>query len=272
MNFGAYRNPPGFGAYGHGVTPAVKKLLILNIAAFFLQSLLDRSLGGWFSYTFALSLDGLSKGHLWQLVTYQFLHGGAFHLLVNMMLLFFLGPEMERTMGTRHFLVLYFLSGVLAGTGWVLIEGVSTQPCVGASGSLYGVLAGFATFFPNRLMTVFPLMITMRAWVMVSLFILIDMLFLVGGSGRSIAHSAHLAGALTGYVYICLVFTPERAGWASSLRRFVENRRAPVAREQRPGNWPERSIDEILDKISRDGLQSLTPEERRTLQEHSRRR
>jgi hypothetical protein len=98
----------------------------------------------------ALSYNGLFRGMIWQPVTYMFLHGGFMHLLFNMFTLFFLGPETERAMGSRHFLAMYLLSGVLGGLGWIWLSPHSHALCVGASGAIYGVLAAFATLYPRR--------------------------------------------------------------------------------------------------------------------------
>src|ERR1035437_5696798 len=121
-----YRNAYSFAP---GLTPAVRFLLFGTTAAYLVQAIADRVTGGGFTALFSLSLGGLLRMDLWQPVTYLFLHGGLWHLILNMLGLFFFGPETERAIGTRRFLALYFACGILAGLGWIFISGTPASRC-----------------------------------------------------------------------------------------------------------------------------------------------
>lgn len=250
--------------------PAVRWTIIVTGVVFVLQLLLSRSrLGYEMGRLFSLYGDGLQAGMVWQLGTYMLLHGGVGHVLMNMMSLAFLGPEVERRMGTPHFITLYVLSGVLGGVGFVLLE--PHAPCVGASGAVFGVMAAFATLFPRRRMSLllFPFF-SLPAWQMVTAIVAIELVYLVqGGASGGIAHSAHLAGALAGVVYARVAAQGLRAADPSlGIRRRIGKWITPDS--ARPVDGAE--MDRLLDKVASQGLGSLSPAERRRLEQASRER
>tara|TARA_B100000497_G_scaffold128090_1_gene173234 strand:- start:3187 stop:3831 length:645 start_codon:yes stop_codon:yes gene_type:complete len=135
-----------------------------------------------------------------QLFTHMFMHGGEMHLLFNMMALFFIGPTVENYLGSRKFLLFYLVSGIGAMIMHLLIGG--NAPVVGASGAIYGVLAGFAFLFPNtQLMLLFP-PIPIKAKYLVTILIAIDLFSGISGTRTGIAHFAHLGGALFGILML----------------------------------------------------------------------
>lgn len=257
--------------FSAGLPPRTVALLVVTIGVFVLQFLarviLDVSLEGFFG----LSVTGLIRGQLWQFVTYMFLHGNALHLLLNMLMLLFLGAEVERAIGGRHFLVLYFLSGLLGGLGWLMVTYPYEGICVGASGAIFGLLSAYAALYPHRditflLFLVLP--ITVKAWVLAAGLAVVQLLFMMSPAAGGIAYAAHLAGALAGLVYTLTVFRPDVGrDVAQGLRsRFAESRRARASaadQEQRA------EVDRLLDKVANQGLQSLTPRERRLLDDAS---
>jgi membrane associated rhomboid family serine protease len=220
----------------------------------------------------ALSLHGIRQGAFWQPLTYMFLHGSFIHILFNMLTLYFLGPETERTMGSKHFLAMYLISGLLGGLGWLWLSAHPVAVCVGASGAIFGVMAAFATLFPRRQLTVLIMMIfpvTLPAWQLVAGLSLIQFLLLTGGAASNIAYAAHLAGAFAGFLYIDQLFenTTLRHLWAR-LRDYVAQR-PPAPRAAPPPPDPA-EVDRILDKITAQGIQSLTRAERQILHRASR--
>lgn len=257
--------PPGFFAH---LPPVCAWIIKANIAAFLVFLLLR--LEGLYTLL-ALSFSGLKHGMIWQPLTYMFLHGSFAHLFFNMLTLYFLGPETERAMGSKHFLAMYLLSGLLGGLGWVWLSPQSHALCVGASGAIFGVLAAFATLYPRRQLTlliffIFP--VTMMAWQLVAGLALIEFL-LAGDPSSGIAHTAHLAGAFAGFLYIDQLFesTLLRRLWARA-RDYVAQR--PHAPRPAPAPPDQNEVDRILDKISTQGIQSLTRVERQTLHRASR--
>ena len=259
------------GSGGRRITPGVAVLLGFTIGAFLLQLLWDLISGGGFTSLFGLSLTGLKRGFIWQLVTYLFVHGSFGHLFLNMLALFFIGPETERAVGTRQFVVLYLLSGVLGGLGWVLISNVEWARCVGASGAVFGILGAFAALFPNRpitLLVFYVLPVTMRAWVLAVLLGLMELAFLLSSSQNGIAYSAHLAGGVAGYLYARVAFgrygvARDPGGYLGRLGSLLSERRARNQASE---------VDRILEKVAREGIGSLTASERRTMERASRER
>lgn len=231
-----------------------------------LQWVLDSLTGGLFQQIFALSGYRLRQGMIWQPITYMFLHGGAVHLLLNMLILFFLGPEVEHALGSRKFLALYLVSGVLGGVGWLLIEAYPLKMCVGASGAIFGVLGAFAALFPRRPITLllfYVLPVTLEAWLMALALGVMELIYLLQPGAGGVANAAHLAGGVAGFFFVRGL----EGDVPTFLKRLWEGRRRRDAHPAR-----DRKLDELLDKIAREGLQSLTPEERRWLDEESRRR
>ncbi len=273
---------------GGALTPAVRYLLIATGAAFILQ-LADNA---WFIPLFSLSPEGFQRLFLWQLVTYMFLHGGFWHLLLNMLGLFFFGPETERATGSGRFLALYFISGIIGGLGWLLLTGHQPATCVGASGAVFGILGAFAALFPERpitLLVFFILPVTMRARTMALGLGLFTLLAMISQPGQ-IAYAAHLAGGLAGYGYIQLIFN--RGGsqalrnprqWLDGARRAINDWRWRWQRRKfkvlsspadlADGGAPTPAeVDAILDKVSRWGLDRLSRREREILDRASRQR
>jgi len=249
-----------------GLPRAVRALLILTVGVSLFQWLADEFTGGAFTRIFGLSLLSLRRGLIWQAVTYMFLHGGPVHVLLNMMILFFLGPETERFLGPRKFVLLYLLSGVLGGVGWVLIEHSPLTRCIGASGAVFGVLGAFAALFPQQPLTVllfFIVPVTVRAWVLAAVLGLIELLFLLSPGSGNVAYAAHLAGGLAGYFYALGLVRGTPGAGGGLLGRFF-GRRAGT-------EDPER-MDRLLDKIANQGLASLTRREREWLDRASRAR
>jgi len=168
-------------------------ILVIAIISF----LLDSVVPGYSSYLALYPLDIAERP--WTLVTHIFLHSGPIHLLFNMMFLFFFGPELERRIGGKRFLTVFFLSGIIAAIGYsvwsVFILG-SAAPAVGASGALFGIFACLAVIAPD--IQVYIYFIPMKITYALIFFAMFDLLFI--GSGDAIARSAHLSGVVAGLV------------------------------------------------------------------------
>ena len=180
--------------------PVTQFLLIANVAMFLLTPLaLPAIIGG-----FALWPLGSGLFMPWQLVSYAFLHAGLAHLAFNMFGVWMFGSELERVWGSRRFAAFYAVS-VLVAAAAQLIVGVlsgSHAPTIGASGGLFGLLAGFAIVFPRRTITPLIPPIPMPAWLFVTLYGAIELMLGVTGSAAGVAHFAHLGGLLGGWLVI----------------------------------------------------------------------
>jgi len=199
------------GAAARRPMSATALLLLLNLAAFALQALLGNSPR--FAELLPLSVDGLRHGHVWQLITYQFLHGGWIHLAMNCWGIFLIGREVERALGARRFWILYLMSGVIGGVfqvaaaiTWSAHFGTVV---VGASAGLFGLIAAFASMYPrDQIMLILP-PVTLEAQTLLTLsgaLAVVGMLFPMVlaplGLGPNVAHAAHLGGMIGGLVYV----------------------------------------------------------------------
>ncbi len=183
--------------FGPGaVTPAVKLLLIVNTAVFFLQLFLPEHFLLLFGLVPALVWEHF---YVWQLFTYQFLHGGLFHLLFNMLALWMFGCDLERRWGTQFFLKYYFVSVVGGGILNTLILPGQLAPSIGASAGIYGILLAYGLIYPNQIVYfyfLFPIKMKHFVWIIGGIAFYSSLT--AGQSG--IAHLAHLGGMLFGYL------------------------------------------------------------------------
>jgi membrane associated rhomboid family serine protease len=192
-------------SFGPGpLTPAIKMLVAANVAMFVVAFVAP-------SVTLRLGLrpaDVFGSFAVWQPLTYMFLHSGLFHLLFNMLALWMFGVELERMWGTRYFLKYYFITGLGAAATTLLLallpvsfgESLYYSLTIGASGAVYGILLGYALYFPSRpiyMYFVFP--IPAKYFVII---IGAISLFSSMGGGGGVAHTAHLGGLVVGYLYL----------------------------------------------------------------------
>lgn len=188
---------PSFGM----MTSGVKNLLLANITVFILQFLAP-TLNEFLIYYFGL-VPRLAIQHffIWQFASYMFLHGGFGHIFFNMFALWMFGVELERNWGTREFLKFYFLTGIAAGISTSLFSWGSMIPTIGASGAIYGILAAYALFFPDRYVYLYFLFPIKMKYLAVILGVL-EFFSAYNQSQSGIAHAAHLGGMVVGFFYL----------------------------------------------------------------------
>lgn len=291
-----YMREDDYGRFGR-MPPAAAwfVILILNVLVFVAQNSGGASAHRVVEEYGALSLEGLKRGYLWQLLTFQFMHGGLGHLVLNSLALYFFGKPMESILGRRTFLNIYFISGFVGGIAQVLLALVASRfdgNVVGASAGICGLVAAFALLNPQTTIYLF-FVLPIRAIYFLPLMIVLSVLFIVLPSDDNVAHGAHLGGMLTGLAWI-------KAGWHRDyvqlpweglfgrLRRWKplqsrqRKRELVRAASVRGRSWPQtpveaeselpaeefisKEVDPILDKISAHGIQSLTDRERRILE------
>jgi membrane associated rhomboid family serine protease len=218
----------------------------------------------------------------WTFVTYMFVHAGLLHLLMNMLMLFVFGGPVEARMGSRSFILYYLFCGVGAAIFSMGLTGLMhVGPFVGASGAVLGVALAFATFWPDAELVLFPIPIPIKArtfvWILVGLDVIGALYFHDG-----VAHLAHVGGVAFGYLFFRLNTLARRRPHPPprTLERVVmvqsgsaeSERRTPLPSALRPRRRPDADpvaaeVDRVLDKISEKGMGSLTPAERRFLDE-----
>ena len=149
----------------------------------------------------------IERGWIWQLATYMFLHGGALHILFNMLGVWMFGVELERRWGTRFFIQYYAVSGIGGGLTFLIISLLPFQatavtyvtPAVGASGALFGLLLAFAIYYPERPIMLLLVFVPARIFVMIyGGFALLNTF----QPSRGVADAAHLGGMIFGYLYL----------------------------------------------------------------------
>ncbi|HEY2849887.1 MAG TPA: rhomboid family intramembrane serine protease [Gemmatimonadaceae bacterium] len=287
------------------ITPVVQWLIAINVFVYFIQLTLLKS----GDVQSALGFQTKNLGHQWWTIgTYMFVHGGFWHLALNMYTLWLFGPRVEWKWGGREFLRFYLFCGL---GGWfahlAFVPGDSLL--IGASAAVFGVMLAYALLWPNEQIFLFGVIPTTVRW----LVIFVGVLNIVGGvtmdgSQGGVAYFAHAGGLAAGWLYIRMTASvslnrfrsgvlpvpdePEdvppravpralprsRARERENIDDVVARSNAAVAKHApapRAGRGPQAeltTLDQLLDKISARGLESLTPEERRLLVEESKRR
>ena len=310
------------------IPTVTKNLLILNVLAFvayIIFSGMGIDLNNLLGLHFFLSNDF----HLWQLVTYMFMHGGYMHILMNMFMLWMFGMVMENVWGSKKFLLYYMVTGIGAGLcqelaqyATYMAEGLnhyqyaateigripmenylSRWTTVGASGAVYGVLLAFGLTFPNERMFIIPIPIPLKAKWIIFGSIAIELFSAMGTSNDGVAHLAHLGGMLFGYLLIRYwrkhpysdgdfgmdkgrrFFDNMRSNWENRTNRSAGNNQergndgfqwntTHTQQTQQPeSDWDynarkkkeQEEVDRILDKIRKNGYDSLTKDEKQKL-------
>jgi len=176
----------------------VLNLIIINALVFFIQMMFD---GPDEKITREIALFPYQTEFFkpYQLVSHMFAHGGFFHLLFNMFVLWMFGTMLERAWGSKRFFIFYFVCGLAAGVAHLLLE---FSPAVGASGAIMGLFAAFAYIFPNTELIIFPIPVPIKAKYAVAIMAAIDLFGGVYPAGSNIAHFAHLGGLVMGFIMV----------------------------------------------------------------------
>lgn len=258
------------------LTPWVRRLLAVNGAVYLLT--ITVFTGSWVPQTFAFAPE-TAAAKPWTFLSYMFLHGGFLHLAFNLLMLFFFGPPVEERLGSGRFLRYYLFCGAGAAVfSFVIALFAPVAPFVGASGAIFGVALAFALYWPDAPIFVFPLPVPVKAKWLVLFLAMVDLALAAGGARDGVAHLAHLGGFLFGFLYLRIlvrapaVVAPRRARHAihSLFHEPAGARRRELRRPPASEGAIQAEIDRLLDKISATGIESLTPEERRFLDERSR--
>jgi membrane associated rhomboid family serine protease len=267
------------------IPTVIRTIIAVNVIVFVVMSIAGQSIGQSIVNIFGFDPDPFTAlTQPWRIVTYMFIHGGTFHLLFNMLWLWWMGRMVEETIGPRSFSVIYFGAGI----GGALLQiafaaAFGSNIVIGASGAVLGILVAFAYLFPST-----PIMLLflppIEARFLVAGIVALDVLLL--GSGDNIARLVHLGGAGTGYLLVKMHYD----GYdLSSLVRPIEqmfkgkgNKSNKKKRQKNKDMYAVADVeimeekdadelDEILEKISKKGYDGLTKEEKQKLFELSKR-
>lgn len=270
----------GFGSFSFRMTPWVKRIIAANLVVFILVW------SGAVPFQAAVEYLGFNVAEAWKepwtIVTYMFVHAGFFHVFFNMLVLFFFGPPLEHRWGQKEFVKYYAICGV-GGALFTLVFGGGT--IVGASGAVYGVMLAYALNWPDALIWIYAIFPIKAKYLVLILGAISFFSAFTPGASDGIAHFAHLGGLVVGYIYLKKGWVAE-ANW-NRLKKRMRARRFRVIPGGRDAgskgsssSGPEgreeekilEAVDRLLDKIAAHGLDSLTAEERRFLDEVSRKR
>lgn len=255
-------------------------VFVIQIATMVREPFSGRMIPGGFTRALWLDPDLVIQGQVWRLLTHAFLHSlSIWHILFNMLLLWWLGHEIEEMYGSREFLAFYLLAAVFSGIVYTCTSLFQNAVAVGASGAVTAVMVLYACHFPRRIIYLW-FVIPVPIWFLVVGFIAIDALVFVSGARTGIAVAGHLGGALFGFLY-------RKMGWRvggliSFFADWNRRRRQPRLRVYREEPEPEpvgvasrpqteadkqleAKVDAVLAKVSEVGKEGLTEEEKELL-------
>ena len=243
-------------------SPVVTYLLIANVVIF-LAGLIP-PVNRFFYHWLALDTTSAVKMfEVWRQVSYQFLHAGFWHIFFNMLGLFFLGPTLERHWGSKLFLRFYLVCGVAGGLFYTLLSTTHLLHAgimVGASGAMLGLLAACAILFPQFVVYIFVFPVPIR--IAAVIFIVMYVLNIAAQGANAGGDAAHFAGMVTGAGYVFLMPVLEnmrlRRKGSAWEKKMAARRNLQI------------EVDRILEKVHRQGIQSLTRAEKKTLQNATR--
>jgi membrane associated rhomboid family serine protease len=296
-----YRDETSGSGWFSGVAPVTQALILTNVAVFLLRWIFPQ----WHLADYlAAQPDAIfERGWVWQLLTAAFYHEEPLHILFNMLVLWWVGRELESMYGSREFLRFYLAAAVLSMLCWAVIDDFALSRgqavAMGASGAVTAAFVLYAMYYPRREVLLF-FVLPMPIWLMCVLFLGLDLLWLIqefqGQRSAGVAFAAHLGGAAYGYLYKRFdlrwsrllggrTFRPrlrmvmpearERGSYAPPTSIRSPSAGTPSSRPAPTVVFPpeqlDARLDEILAKIASEGRGSLTEEENQILQEASRR-
>lgn len=260
---------------------ALKWVLVACISVFILQVILTE----WFKISlhedlFALSAPKISQGFVWTPFTYAFLHGDTFHLLINVLVIYFIGRIIESLYGSKNFILIFSAGILMGGLTWLAVNYNQANILVGASAGGFALLTFFCLAQPDQMVTLllfFIIPVNMKPkWLLLGLLGIEAFMFIFfERQGESkIASSAHLGGMLGGFLVFQFVTKGkffslpkkkvfERPKWTGKIIHRSPKRNFTVNITDR--ETLKKEVDIILDKINNEGFGSLTEQEKKIL-------
>lgn len=265
--------------FGGPLTPGVKKLIIINSTIFLLQQISGLVANpGTLEIIFGLSHEGFINGFmLWQPVTYMFLHGGWMHIIFNLLGLWMFAGEIEIFLGEKKFISFYILSGLGAGifislmNYYVYLRFGFSGVTIGASGALYAILIAYTMLWPDRevlLYFLFPIKIKYLLLIY-GIFEFFSTLSTAAGKAGNISHIGHIGGLAAGFLLMKLYMNPsvKQTSTFSFMDKFRKELRLKKKRKEIEDRIEAKKIiDNLLMKIAREGMSSLTSDEKKKLE------
>ncbi|MSR06149.1 MAG: rhomboid family intramembrane serine protease [Gemmatimonadetes bacterium] len=242
------------------MTPWVRTLLTANIVMFFATQAFPEAARQ------LVLFPPLALFRPWTMVTYMFLHAGLGHLFFNMLGLFFFGSRLENRLGGQRFLSLYLVSGLVGALASLIFT--PGAAVLGASGAIFGVMLGYARYWPRDLVLIWGIFPVQARWLVVGMTVL-SLMQGFGGTGGNVAHFAHLGGFLGGLVYLVwmerrsparqfrvMATVQTRGGNAEDIERWMRIRPEGLHELNRG------ELERLQQKIAAGEARELTPDER----------
>jgi membrane associated rhomboid family serine protease len=243
------------------LTPFIKWMIIINLGIFVFQQLVPQ-----LSYILGLTPRRFfteMPNLLYQPFTYMFLHGSFGHIFFNMFALWMFGTEIELNWKARPFAKFYLYSGLCGAILTLILNSGQMVPMIGASAAVYGVLAAYWVMYPNRFLYIYFLFPVKVKWAIPG-FMLLGFLF----GGPNVAHLAHLGGALFGFLYVKSDW--RFLSWKNKIKNIKYKRQTDkLEKNKHKAEETMAKVDRVLDRISEVGIENLTAEERKVLEDAS---
>lgn len=253
----------GFQIGPGSISPVIKFIIVACSGIFIVQKLSIFPIEQIFGLTPALFFREFPN-YIFQPVTYMFLHAGFFHIFFNMFSLWMFGTEIEYTWGSKPFLRFFLICGVAGAAMSLIFNFGLNYPIVGASGAIYGILAAYWLMFPDRYLLIFFLFPMRVRWA-IPMFAVLNFL----AAGPNVAHLAHLGGALAGFAMLRMdwrrIKSPVR--WLKSLQ--IRRKTYKLEKNRQKAEEIMRRVDSILDKINEVGMENISKEDKKFLEEAS---
>ena len=260
-----------------GKESIIKQLIFINIGVFVFQKIFEI----WFQSPlilnlFSLSYNDFQKGLIWKILSYSFIHGSFLHIFMNLLSLYLIGSAVSTSLGKQNFLKLYLGAALVGALMWLLFNWNDRGYLVGASGSIFGIMIYFCISNQDSELVLFPLPIPVKAkwlgivlvgWQLISLPSEIN-------KTTNIAYSAHLGGALFGFLFYKINFIKDFSflQWKNQIKKKWNNSPKTSKKPTKVFSLNiqnrdslQTEVDRILDKINDQGFGSLTTDEKHTL-------
>ena len=247
----------------------VKLLLIFNIVIFLMVEISGMQFELFYSNFGLVPAKFWSSLMLWQPVTYLFLHGGFFHLVFNMLVLWMFGKDLEDKWGLIPFMKYYFICGISSGIITTIVAWGSFVPIIGASGAIYGLLLAYGLTWPNRtvfLYGIFPVKVKF----MVIIIGLIAFFASMTSTNSTTSHITHIGGMLVGLLYLYLKGNLAYMKlWVINYK--INNLNKKIVRHKKTDTYHKKEVDKILEKLNNNGWENLSEVEQNMLYKASKR-
>lgn len=267
--------------FGGPITPTVKKLMLANVIIFLLQNIIGLISPNTVEVLFGLSYTGfIQEFKLWQIFTYMFLHGGWLHIIFNLLALWMFAGEIEQLWGSRRFIKFYCYSGIGAGVfismmNLIIYNKYHIAPVtIGASGVLYALLLAYGMTWPNREVLLYFILPVKIKYLVIGFGIIefFGTLSSASGTGGNVSHIGHLGGLISGFIFIFFQRKSEKGSARIKKKESFLGKKIKSARLKKKKMEidnrikAKKIIDSLLEKIARNGMISLTAEEKKDLE------